>query len=238
VFAAASLREVCEELAPAFEELHPGVRVRFDFAGSNLLAEQIISSTHGGVFMSADDLQMDRVEVTGRLVPGSRREFLRNMLVVVVPASSALAFERPADLARDSFERLSLAHPEAVPAGRYARAWLTTLGLWDDVQHKVVPAVDVRAALLAVESGAAQAGICYATDAATAEGVRVVLRVGGPAAPVVRYHAAAVKPGSAFSARGAGAGRAAALDWLEFLGGERARSLFTAHGFELPAGGA
>jgi molybdate transport system substrate-binding protein len=239
VFAAASLREVCGDLTPLFRARNPGVELRFDLAGSNLLAEQILASTRGGVFLSADDLQMDRIELTGRIVEGSRREFLANSLVVVVPSHEAEALARelrtPADLARDSIERLSLAHPEAVPAGRYARAWLLALGLWDDVQHKVVPALDVRAALFAVESGAAQAGICYATDAAVTDRVRVVLRAAGPEAPAVRYHAAAVQPGTSARRRSDGVERQAALDFLELLGSAEARAVFERHGFEAPA---
>jgi ABC-type molybdate transport system substrate-binding protein len=68
VFAAASLREVCGDLTPLFRARNPGVELRFDLAGSNLLAEQILASTRGGVFLSADDLQMDRIELTGRIV--------------------------------------------------------------------------------------------------------------------------------------------------------------------------
>jgi molybdate transport system substrate-binding protein len=239
VFAAASLREVCEELAPEFEAQHPGLRLVFNFGASNLLAEQIGASTRGGVFLSADGLQLDRIELTGRMAEGTRRTFLANALVVIVPADATGdgVPARAVDLVLERFERLSLAHPEAVPAGRYAREWLTALGLWNDVQHKVVPGVDVRAALAAVESGAADAGIVYATDAAITPGVRVAFRVEGEGAPEIRYHAAAIKPGSLAQRKHDGALRTAAFELLEFLGSERAGQVFTAHGF-LPLAGA
>jgi molybdate transport system substrate-binding protein len=217
------------------------VRLVFNFGASNMLAEQLIASTHGGVFLSADGLQVDRVELSGRMLDGSRREFLANTLVVVVPADapSERIPKRPEDLATDTFPILSLGHPEAVPAGRYAREWLTNLGLWDDVEHKVVPAIDVRAALAAVEAGAADAGIGYATDAAVVTGVRVAFAVEGPAAPDVRYHAAAVRPGSLTQSQETADGlrRAAALALLEFLLGEPAQRVFADHGF-LPLPGA
>ena len=236
IFAAASLREVTLEVGEAFQRAHPGLELRFDFAGSNLLAEQILSSTRGGVFLSADELQMDRVELTGRVVEGTRTEFLAGELVVVQPPvrEGDERIERPEDLARSWVTRLSLAHPEAVPAGRYARRWLMTLGLWDDVEPKVVPAPDVRAAVLAVEAGAAEAGICYATDVAGSGRLEIVLRVTGPAAPPVRYHAAAVQPGKLARVRTDGRVRAGALAFVEFLGSDTARAVFREHGFSLP----
>lgn len=224
VFAAASLREACEALGPAFEQQH-GVRVRFNFGASSLLAEQILASRRADVFLSADERQMDRLEREGRAVSGTRVSLLSNTLVVIVPAG-APGLASPVDLATDAVTTLSLAHPSAVPAGRYARAWLEAEGLWDDVQHKVARAVNVRAALFAVGSGAAEAGVVYATDAALSDRVRVVWRVEGDTAPAIAYAAAAVDPDSR-----------EARDFLRFLSGERARTVFERLGFAVLPGG-
>jgi molybdate transport system substrate-binding protein len=194
------------------------VRVRFNFGASSTLAEQILATRRADVFLSADVRQMDRVQRAGRVVPGTRRQPLSNVLVGVVPAGEPLL--TPVDLATDTVRSLSLAHPSAVPAGRYARAWLQAEGLWDDVAHKVAPAVDVRAALAAVESGAAEAGIVYATDAARSSRVRVAFEVRGETAPPIAYSAAALEPDSA-----------RARELLAFLGGDRARAVFTELGF-------
>ncbi len=228
VFAAASLREVCEVLEEDLER-ELGVELRFNFAGSNVLAEQLIASTRGGVFLSADGLQLDRVEFAGRAVPGTRRLFAGNALVVVVPKASGLSMASPLDLAREEFERIALANPEAVPAGRYAHEWLGALGLWDDLEHKLVPATNVRAALMTVEAGAVDAGICYASDALASDRVRVIWRAEGTAAPRVRYHAVAVafEDGSQRHDR---LGRAAAR-LLELLDGPRCRAVLAEHGF-------
>src|SRR5262245_18379013 len=96
---------------------------------------------------------MERVASAGLLDLAIRRDLLSNHLVVVVPADSKLALGSAADLAGETGQRLSLANPEAVPAGRYARAWLEKAGIWDRVNDRVVPAPDVRAALAVVESG-------------------------------------------------------------------------------------
>ena len=126
----------------------------------------------------------------------------------------------PVDLATDAVRSLSIAHPSAVPAGRYARAWLQAEGLWDDVAHKLAPAVNVRAALAAVGSGAAEAGIVYATDAAVSKRVRVAWVVTGERAPPIAYSAAALLPDSA-----------RAREFLGFLASRRARAVFEQLGF-------
>jgi len=228
VFAAASLRESLEELAARFEERHEGLRVRLNLAASSLLAEQILATSRTGVFVSADVPQMERVALGKRLVLGTRRALLSNSLVVVVHPRDVLLVERPEDLARNGVRHLSLANPAAVPAGRYARDWLRSLGLWDDVAHKVAPALDVRGALAAVESGAAEAGIVYATDVATARRAVVALEVTGEHAPEIEYEAAVL------------AGRdpiveALAREFVELLEGAVGREVFERRGFRVPA---
>jgi molybdate transport system substrate-binding protein len=230
VFAAASLRESCEELAATFEQRRPGVRVRLNLAASSLLAEQLLASSHGDVYLSADRMQMDRVELGGRLAPGTRRTLLSNELVVVAHPRERIWIERPEDLALEGVRRLSLANPAAVPAGRYAREWLRSVGLWDDVEHKVVPAVDVRAALAAVESGAAEAGLVYATDAALTQRVEVAFVVAGEAAPEIEYQVAAVLQADPQRA-------ALGRDFLAFLEGPVARAVFERRGFRIPEEG-
>ncbi|HEV8376561.1 MAG TPA: extracellular solute-binding protein, partial [Candidatus Polarisedimenticolia bacterium] len=83
--------------------------------------------------------------------------------------------------------RLSLANPEAVPAGKYSRAWLVKMGQWDAIRERVVPAVDVRATLAAVESGLIEAGVVYATDAMISKRVRVLYEVPEEDAPNIAY---------------------------------------------------
>jgi molybdate transport system substrate-binding protein len=230
VFAAASLRESCKELAAAFEQTHPDVRVHLNLGASSLLAEQILASSRADVYLCADSMQMDRVELGGRLLKGSRRAFLSNSLVVVAHPREVIWIERPEDLALDQVRRLSLANPAAVPAGRYARDWLRQIGLWDDVGYKVVPALDVRGALAAVESGAADAGIVYATDAAITERVEIAFAVSGAEAPEIEYTAALVD-------RGDPARAALARAFLELAVGPVGREVFERRGFVLPEAG-
>ncbi|HKV06975.1 MAG TPA: molybdate ABC transporter substrate-binding protein [Thermoanaerobaculia bacterium] len=225
VFAAASLADAFNEAAKAFSAAG-GARIVFNFAGSNDLARQIEAGAPAQVFVSANREQMERLEKAGKVRPGTAFPLLGNSLVVIVPKESKTKpLAGPRGLL--SFDRLALADPAGVPAGIYAREWLERTGVWQQLSPRVVPALDVRAALAAVAAGNLPAGVVYATDAASSDRVRIVYRVPEAEAPEVRYFAAPV----------VGAPKAAA-DFLAFLRSPRARPIFLRHGFVFPASGA
>ncbi len=232
VFAATSLRDALQELAPAFEAAH-GAKVVFAFGSSGDLSKQIVAADRADAFLSADEKEMDRVAAASRIDPSSRLDLLANRLVVVEPVDGASgafngAFARD-QLADARIARWSLANTETVPAGRYAKAWLSSIGAYDRIADRVVPGVDVRAALAAVESGGCGAGIVYATDAARSKRVRAVYAVPEAEGPVIRYPAAVVKGGSATDLGGA---------FVRYLSSPRARAVFERYGFVvLPSSG-
>ncbi len=167
---------------------------------------------------------MDEVQGAGFVRPPDRVDLLSNHLVVVVPADATTALARAEDLT--GMRRLALGDPQAVPAGIYARQWLERRGLWERLRDRVVPTLDVRAALAAVESGNADAGIVYRTDAAISKRVRVVFEVSAEEAPRIVYPAALLA-----TARGP-----AARAFYENLRSPAAREVFEGLGFEfLPA---
>ena len=139
--------------------------------------------------------------------PEDREDLLSNRLVVVVPAAAAASSMTAEDLA--GVRRLALGDPRAVPAGIYARRWLERRGLWERVRDRVVPTLDVRAALAAVESGNVDAGIVYRTDAAISKRVRVALEVPAGRGPPHRVPGGAAHRLS--RARGPGLLRAPAI---------------------------
>jgi molybdate transport system substrate-binding protein len=192
VYAAASLRDVLQQLAPAGEKA-VGARPVFNFGASNDLARQIEAANKADVFLSADEAWMDHVAQAGLVDAASRRSLLSNRLVVVGAADSALRIASPSDLALPAVRRLALANPEAVPAGKYAKAWLEKAGAWSPVADRVVPFPDVRATLAAVESGGAEAGIVYRTDAATSAKAKVLYEVPAADGPRISYAIAALK---------------------------------------------
>src|SRR3954471_20562579 len=222
VFAAASLSDTLTEIGKVYEA-GGGGRVRFNFAGSNDLARQIAAGAPAAVFVSANRAQMEKLEKAGKVRAGDSLVLPGHILVVIEPREGRA---RPVGSARDllGFERLSLADPAAVPAGVYAKTWLEKEGVWAQIAPKVVPALDVRAALAAVAAGNLPAGIVYATDAASTDKVKVVYRIPAEATPDLRYFAAPVAPGSP-----------AAASFVVFLKGPKARAIFARYGF-MPGG--
>lgn len=191
LYAAASLRDVLQELAPALERA-TDTSVALNLGASSDLARQIVAANRADVYFSADEAWMDHVAEAGLVDEASRRSPLSNQLVIVVPADSGLEIRSAADLAAPAVRRLSLAQPETVPAGKYAKAWLRSRGQWTAVAERVVPALDVRAALAAVESGAVEAGVVYSTDAAISDRVRVAYEVPESEGPKISYALAAL----------------------------------------------
>lgn len=220
VFAAASLTDSLEELGKSFES-KTGHRVRFSFGASSDLARQIRAGAPADAFFSADTARMDELERDGRVLRQDRREFLGNSLVVIVPAGSSLRLREPRDLL--SLPRIALADPAAVPAGVYARKWLEAEGIWDRLEARIVPTLDVRAALAAVETEAAPAGIVYKTDARISKGVRPVYEVAGK--PEIVYSLARISDSR----------RRSAADFVRFLESGEAAALFKRYGFVIRA---
>jgi molybdate transport system substrate-binding protein len=217
VFAAASLADALSEIGAAWAASSAGRPPFLNFGGSSDLARQIRAGAPADVFFSADAAQMDGLEREGLVRRAERVDLLSNTLVVVVPAGSAAQVRRASDLA--TFRSIALADPQAVPAGVYARTWLERLGLWGVLLPRVVPALHVRAALAAVESGNVEAGIVYRTDAARSSRVRVALQVPREDGPAIVYPVAPV-----------GASRGGA-GFVAFLQAPSARETFARHGF-------
>jgi molybdate transport system substrate-binding protein len=222
VFAAASTTSALQELGPAFTKA-TGHEVAFAFGASSDLARQAAAGAPADAFLSADAVRVDTLERAGLVQPGTRSDLLSNRLVVVVPVDAKAGLASAADL--KGVKRLALADPAAVPAGVYAKAWLEKAGLWKALEAKVLPALDVRAALSAVESGRVDAGVVYTTDAAQSKKVRVAFTVPDAEAPRIVYPVVALAKGKAPEA-----GKA----FVRFLHTEEARQVFMQHGFLVP----
>jgi len=194
VYAATSTRDALQALEPGYERAH-GVDLVFNFGSSGDLSNQIVAAAKADVFLSADEKEMDKVAGAKLLIPETRQALLSNQLVVIEPADVPSIFSipfEPSQLANPKLRRLSLANVETVPAGRYAKAWLERTGAWKDVSERVLPGVDIRAALAAVESGGAQAGIVYRTDVARSRKARTVFAVPREEGPRISYPVAVI----------------------------------------------
>ncbi len=222
VFAAASLTESMQEAGQAFEA-KSRTPVRFSFGASSDLVRQIEAGAPADVFFSADTTKVDALEKSGLVRRGDRREFLANRLAVVVPAGAAASPASAEELVK--LPRIAVADPKVVPAGIYAKKWLESLGLWAQAEPKVVPTLDVRAALAAVETEAAAAAVVYTTDAAISKKVRVAFVVQN--GPEITYSLARV----------AGSKNPQAAPFVDFLASPEGRAIFEKRGFLIRGGG-
>jgi molybdate transport system substrate-binding protein len=224
IFAAASLTDVMKDLGALWQQQgHPAPRV--SLAASSTLARQIEQGAPANIFASADEQWMDYLAKRNLIVPDTRKDLLRNDLVLVVPAGQkrSVAIGPGLDLAAllGPDGRLAVGDPAHVPAGIYAEQALKKLGLWNAAQPRLAPAEDVRGALLLVERGEAPAGIVYGTDAAATTGVAVAGIFPPSSHDPILYPFAVVKSGDSQAAR----------DFLAFLQSPAAMAIFGKRGF-------
>ena len=185
ISAAASLGEAMREIGRGFEAGRPGVSLRFNFAASGALVQQLSQGAPVDVLACADQDSMDRAQAQQLIAAPTRRDFSANALVLVAPRQDAVP-ARLADLGRPEVQRIAIGKPASVPAGRYARQALEAARLWEVLTPKYVYADSVRQALDYVARGEVQAAFVYRTDALLmADKVRVVQLVEGHAP--VRY---------------------------------------------------
>ena len=223
VSVAASLRDALDEIAGMYRAA-TGVAVALNPGGSNTLARQIVEGAKVGLFLSADEIQMDVVEKADRIVPGTRVRLLTNDLAVIVPAGSRRTLAA-AELAGPSVRRVAMGETSSVPAGVYGRMWLEGQGLWSAVAPKVVPFPTVRGVVAAVEAGRVDAGIVYLTDTIgrPALGVPIIVPSTANPALAITYSAAVVR----------GPEQEAAARFLQFVRSPPAREVFERRRFGL-----
>ena len=222
VSAAVSLTEVLQQAAPIYQA-KTGERVVLNLGASNILARQIAFGAGVDVFISADEAQM--AVVAAQVDSGSRVDLLSNRLAIAVPDDRPRSMASARDLLDPAIRRIAIGDPAAVPAGVYAKQYLQTLGIWPDLAMKVIPSGSVRLALVAVESGAADAAIVYHTDIATSVHVREALVIPVAEGPRIVYPAALVRGG-----KNPEGGR----QLLAFLRSPEAIAIFTRNGFLAP----
>lgn len=178
VSAAASLTNAFKAVGQHYEKQYPGSQVAFNFGASGALVQQIAKGAPVDVLATADQESMDLAGKQGLLKPGERRDFVRNRLVLVVPANAANKLQRLGDLTLPQVKRIAVGLPASVPVGRYARLALEQAKLWTAIEPKVIHTQNVRQSLDYVVRGEVDAGFVYATDAAlVADKVRIAAEV-------------------------------------------------------------
>lgn len=222
IAAAASLTDVTAEIIEAYKAFAPNVTLTFTYGASGALQTQIEEGAPVDIFMSAAQKQMDALEEGALLLDGSRTNLLENKVALIVPEGSMLGITRFDDLAKDTVKIVAIGDPASVPAGQYAQEVLTTLGIKDTVEAKANLGTDVRQVLTWVETGEVDAGIVYATDAATSDKVTVVCEAPADSVKKIIYPVAILK---------ASTNAEAAQAFIDFLRTDECVALFEEYGF-------
>jgi molybdate transport system substrate-binding protein len=221
VFAAASLTDALKEVGTNYEK-QCGDKAVFNFGASSLLERQVEEGAPADIFFSADEPKMDSLEKKDLILKETRKSKLSNSLVIVIAADSELQITSPADLTGPKVRRVALADSKAVPAGVYSKAFLEKENLWREIEPKVVPVDNVRAALAAVESGNIEVGMVFKTDAAISKKVKVAYEIPAATGPKISYPMAVTKNAKQVEP---------AKRFVEYLASDDAAKVFTKYGF-------
>jgi molybdate transport system substrate-binding protein len=221
ISAAASLKESLEEVKSLYRQTKPNVNVSYNFGASGALQQQIENGAPADIFISAAKKQMDALQSKGLIIADSRRNLLTNSLVLIVPRNSSgiTGFRQLTD---STVKKIAVGEPRSVPAGQYAEELFNNLGIFQQVKPKLVLGNNVRQVLSFVESGNADAGLVYATDAKISQQVKqVAIAPANSHSPIV-YPVAVLKSSKNGSA---------AREYVQFLSSNRAGAIFQKYGF-------
>ena len=220
--AALSLTDALTAINNKYMEENDYVTIVANFASSGTLQKQIEQGAPTDVFFSAGVKQMNALQDGNLILNETRQNLLTNKVVLVVPSDSTLTFTDFTGLLNDDVQQIAIGDPASVPAGDYAKQAMQQLGIWDQLQSKIILCTDVRQVLAYVEGGNVQAGIVYATDAAISTSVRVVADAPAEINAKIVYPIAVIKASTNIQA---------AKDYIAFLLSDEAKAIFEQYGF-------
>ncbi|MFL0198256.1 molybdate ABC transporter substrate-binding protein [Clostridium sp. WILCCON 0269] len=223
ISAAASLKDSMNEVKELYAKDNSNVTITYNFGASGTLQKQIEQGAPADIFISAAAKQMDELKNKNLLVNDTIANLLQNDVVLVVPKDSS-AVKSFQDLAGDAVKKVALGEPKSVPAGQYGEEVLTNLNILDKVKLKAVYGKDVKEVLTWVETGNADAGIVYKTDALISDKVKVVATAPENSHKAVVYPVAVIKDSKNVEA---------AKSFLKFLSGDKAKEVFKKYGFKV-----
>jgi molybdate transport system substrate-binding protein len=224
VSAAVSLTNALNEATAQFYKAHPGAKVVYNFGASGALLQQMATGAPVDVFASADQKTMNQAQEKNLVIPDTRKNFVSNRLVLIVPMDAKLTLSGLKDLAEPAVQRVAVGNPATVPAGRYAKEALESAGLWDKLSPKFVMAESVRQVLDYVRRGEVDAGLVYSTDAAIAKAQVKVVQTVTEHAPILYPIAVTASTGK----------KDLAQSFVDFVVSPPAQEIFQKFGFGKP----
>jgi molybdate transport system substrate-binding protein len=223
IAAAASMKNSLEELVPQFQKKYPWIKVEGTYDSSGKLQTQIEEGLDADIFLSAAMKQMNALKDENMIDADSIVELLENKVVLIVPTgveSKVTSFE---DILNAS--TIAIGDPESVPAGQYAKKVFDSLGIYDKVAEKASLGTNVTEVLNWVAEGSADAGVVYATDAASLDKVTIISE-----APEGSLDEKVIYPIGIVTASQK---KEAAALFVEYLQSEEATNLFVSYGFSV-----
>ena len=221
ISAAASLTDALGEIQKEYAKESNAV-LQFNFGASGALQKQIEEGAPCDLFVSASKANMDTLEQEGLIIADSRKDILGNTLTLVAAAEKADIIKGYENLASADVTSISIGTPDTVPAGKYAQQALQKLGIWDQIQSKVVFAKDVRQVLEYVDSGNVDCGLVYKSDTLAMKTGVVVMDMPEDSHDPIVYPAALIKDSAQSEA---------AAKFYEFLKTDYAKGVFEKYGF-------
>jgi len=221
VSVAASLQDVMVPIAEAYQQQQPNILISYNFASSGTLQQQIEQGAPVDVFISASPKQMDVLESKNLLKAETRKNLLKNQIVLVTPKEGK-EIKEFADLSQERINKIALGNPETVPVGQYGQEVLSHLKLYEPLTPKFVLAKDARQVLFYVESGNVDAGIVYQTDAMLSDKLTIVTTAPETSHSPILYPVAVLQQTNSPEP---------AQEFIEFLVTDTAQSIFKEYGF-------
>jgi molybdate transport system substrate-binding protein len=225
ISAAASLQESLLAIQPEYEKSNPHIKLTFNFGSSGTLQKQIEQGAPADVFIAAGAKQMKTLVDKNLVESANQLPLLSNDLVLIIPIDSKIKLEKLEGLTQNEFNHIALGIPETVPAGAYTKETLQYLNIYETLKSKLVQTKDVRQVLTYVETGNADAGFVYRSDAMTSTKVNVVLTIDAKMHEPITYPAGIVKATNHLKE---------AKSFYQYLQGKQATAVFVRNGFKLP----
>ncbi|MDQ0496442.1 molybdate transport system substrate-binding protein [Paenibacillus brasilensis] len=225
VSAAASLTDALKEIQTLYESTHKDVKLNFNFGGSGALEKQIEQGAPSDLFLSASKKNMKSLVDQQLIESDKQKKWLTNELVAVIPTDETMNIASVNDLTKEEVKKVAIGIPESVPAGKYAQEALTNTKLWDVLQDKLVQAKDVRQVLQYVETGNADVGFVYKTDALTSQKAKIAFKVDPKTYSSVEYPIGIIKASKHMQE---------AEDFYAYLQSQESLNIMAKYGFTIP----
>ncbi|MDN4085053.1 molybdate ABC transporter substrate-binding protein [Paenibacillus polymyxa] len=225
ISAAASLTDALKEIQTLYESSHKGIQLNFNFGGSGALEKQIEQGAPSDLFLSASKKNMKSLVDQHLIESNKQKTWLTNELVAVIPADGTTSITSVKDVMQKEVKKVAIGIPESVPAGKYAQEALTNVKLWDVLQDKLVQAKDVRQVLQYVETGNADVGFVYKTDALTSQKAKIAFEVDSKTYSTVEYPIGIIKASKHIQE---------AESFYEYLQSQESLNIMAKYGFTIP----